>query len=426
MDRSGAERVWRALSAVAIVAACLAVAVVIGEAVLGPDIGPLLAPFGGAGLAAAVLAATGRARPGSPDDRTDPGRAGRSALLAATAPASLSGLAQVLREGTGAAHAEVWLAVPGGLAAQSGPERAASLTDLLLRPDVDHALPVVDDGELRAVLTLGKPGRPVTAADRTLVAEVGSGAGLLLRVVARGAELRSRVARAGELARETEASRRRLGRAREVERRRLVGELGGATTDRLVAFRTAVTDAGESIDEGLEEPEDDRDEATELARHHLETARERLEELLDRFRAIARGVHPAVLRDQGPRAALEEIIADLPRAVHLSGRLTDRLPWEVESGLYYAAASALGLLGGRSGDEPLELDLEQTDDRAEVRLIDAEADPDATREALADDADRLAALGGSLETHVDDAGRTVLRARLPIQLSPLVEAGATR
>jgi hypothetical protein len=424
MDRSGAERVWRALSTAGIVAVCLAAAVLIGEAVLGPAIGPLLAPFGGAGLAAAVLAATGRGRAGNPDDPADPGQAGRSALLAATAPASLAALAQVLREGTGAAHAEVWLAVPGGLAAQSGPDRAASLADLLLRPDVDHALPVIDDGELRAVLTLGKPGRPVTVADRTLVAEVGAGAGLLVRVLARGAELRTRVARAGELAQETEDSRRRLGRAREVERRRLVGELGGATADRLVAFRTAVTDAGESIEEGLDEPEDDREEATELARHHLETARERLEELLDRFRAIARGVHPAVLRDQGPRAALEEIIADLPRAVRLSGRLADRLPWEVESGLYYAAASALTLLGGRSAEEPLELDLEQDGDRAEIRLIDTEADPETTREALADDADRLAALGGSLDLHVDDAGRTVLRARLPLQLSPLVEAGA--
>ncbi len=283
---------------------------------------------------------------------------------------------------------------------------------------------MVDDGELRAVLTLGKPGRPVTAADRALVAEVGSGAGLLLRIVARGAELRTRVARASELASETEASRRRLGRAREVERRRLVGELGGATTDRLAAFRTAVTDAGESIDEGLEEPEDDRDEATELARHHLQTARERLEELLDRFRAIARGVHPAVLRDQGPRSALEEVVADLPRPVHLSGRLADRLPWEVESGLYYAAASALHVLGGSSADGPLELTLDQVGDRAEIRLTDPGADPDVTREALADDADRLSALGGSLEVYTDDAGQTVLRARLPIQLSPLVEPGS--
>jgi signal transduction histidine kinase len=422
MDRAGTAHVWRALSVVAVVAVCLVLAVVAGETVLGPAVGPLLAPFAGAGLAAGVLALMARGRD---DDHAAPGHTGRSALVAATAPTSLDALVAVLREGTGAAHAEVWLVVPDGLAAQSGPDRVATTTDLLLRADVDHALPVVDDGELRAVLTVGKPGRPVTAADRALVTEIGAGARLLLRVVARGAELRARVARADELARETEESRRRLGRARELERHRLVSELGGATTERLAGFRVAVTAAAESVDEGLEEPEDDpaRAEAAEFARHHLTTARERLEELLDRFRVIARGVHPAVLRDQGPRAALEEVVADLPRAVHLTGRLPQRLPWEVESGLYYAAAAALALLGGRAGEEPLELALEQAGDDAEVRVTDATADPDATRAALADDADRLAALGGSLELTTDDGGRTVLRARLPTQLRPLVEAG---
>ena len=422
MDRAGTARAWRALSVVAVVAVCLVLSVVVGDAVLGPAVGPLLAPFAGAGLAAGVLALMARGRD---DDHATPGHAGRSALVAATAPTSLDALVEVLREGTGAAHAQVWLVVPDGLVAHGGPDRVATTTDLLLRPDVDHALPVVDDGELRAILTVGKPGRPVTAADRALVTEIGSGARLLLRVVARGAELRARVARADELAREFEESRRRLGRARELERHRLVSELGGATTERLAGFRAAVTAAAESVDEGLEEPEGDpaREEAAEFARHHLTTARERLEELLDRFRVIARGVHPAVLRDQGPRAALEEVVADLPRAVHLTGRLPQRLPWEVESGLYYAAAAALTLLGGRAGDEPLELALEQAGDDAEVRVTDASADPDATRTALADDADRLAALGGSLELTVDDGGRTVLRARLPTQLRPFVEAG---
>jgi hypothetical protein len=422
MDRPGMAHVWRALSVVAVVAVCLILAVVVGQVVLGPAVGPLLAPFAGAGLAAGLLALMTRGR----DDGPPAARhSGRSALVAASAPTSLTALTAVLREGTGAAHAQVWLVVADGLAAHDGGERVATVTDLLLRPDVDHALPVLDDGELRAVLTVGKPGRAVTAADRTLVAEIGSGARLLLRVVARGAELRARVARADELAHETEASRRRLGRARELERHRLVSELGGATTERLAGFRSAVTAAAESVDEGLEEPEDDpaREEAAEFARHHLTTARERLEELLDRFRVIARGVHPAVLRDQGPRAALEEVVADLPRAVHLTGRLAQRLPWEVESGLYYAAAAALALLGARTGEEPLELALEQVGDHAEVRVTDAVADPDATRAALADDADRLAALGGSLELTADDGGRTVLRARLPTQLRPLVESG---
>ena len=411
----------RALSVAVVVGACLLLAVAVGEVALGPA-GPVLAPFAGVGLAAAVLAATGLVGPG----RTAPG-GGRSAVLAAATggAGSLPALARVLREGTRAEHADVWLAGPDGLAAQVGPDREATLAALLARADVDHAHPVLDvsgsgdpgpgAAELRAVLTLGKPGRPVTAADRALVAEVADAAGLLVRGLARGERLRARVARADELARQTEESRRRLGHAREGERRRLVAELSEATTDRLAAFRRAVTDAGEVVDEGLgpDAGPDDRAEAAGLARHHLDVARERLEELLDRFRVIARGVHPAVLRDQGLRAALEEVVADLPRPVHLAGRLPGRLPWEVESGLYYAAVAALSAVPGAAG---LEVTLAQAGDRASV-AVTVPDDAAAVAAALTEDADRLAALGGALD--VDDE---VLRAWLPLQLSPTVEA----
>ena len=278
------------------------------------------------------------------------------------------------------------------------------------------------DGErLRAVLTIGKAGRPVTAGDRRLVRDVAGGAHLVLQGVARGAELAARVRRVDELAAETAASRRRLEVAREVERRRLVTELQGATADRLAAFRQSITDAAEA----LEDAEDE--EAPEMARHHVEEARERLTELIDRFRVIARGVHPAVLREQGPRSALEEVIADLPRPVHLSGRLAERLPWEIESGLYYAAASAISLLAARGGRPPLEVHLDRHGDVVEVRVTDDDPDDaDELRVALADDVDRLAALGGALDL-VDHGGRLELRAWLPDRLRPVVlDTGGSR
>ena len=113
-----------------------------------------------------------------------------------------------------------------------------------------------------------------TAADREVVAEAGAGAGLLLRVVARGAELGERVAQADALAREFEESRRRLGRAREVERRRLLGELGGATTERLAAFRAAVTATGEALEEGISDPDDDAAvQALDIVRHEPRKAK---------------------------------------------------------------------------------------------------------------------------------------------------------
>ncbi|MDD7920645.1 hypothetical protein [Actinomycetospora callitridis] len=412
-----------------VVAVVLAVVAALGALLAGPALATVVGPF----VAAAVAVPAARAaRPWA--DRVA-GRLGRRpaptpyTVLADTAARvregsltdALPGLARVLGEGTGAERAVVWLVVGDVLVAEAAfppdqetGERVASLGALLARPGVDHAVPVLDGERLRAVLTIGKAGRPVTAGDRRLVRDVAGGAHLVLQGVARGAELAARVRRVDELAAETAASRRRLEVAREVERRRLVTELQGATADRLAAFRQSITDAAEA----LEDAEDE--DGPEMARHHVGEARERLTELIDRFRVIARGVHPAVLREQGPRSALEEVIADLPRPVHLSGRPAERLPWEIESGLYYAAASAISLLAARGGRPPLEVHLDRHGDVVEVRVTDDDPDDaEELREALADDVDRLAALGGALDL-VDHGGRLELRAWLPDRLRPVV------
>ncbi|GLZ49919.1 hypothetical protein Acsp06_61040 [Actinomycetospora sp. NBRC 106375] len=413
--------------------AVVLVVVTLGWALLtGPALAAVVGPF----VAAAVAVAGARAA-GPLVDRVA-GRLARRpaptpyAVLADTAARvregsladALPGLARVLGEGTTAERAVVWLVVDDVLVAEAvyppeedAGERVRSLGVLLTRPGIDHAVPVLDGERLRAVLTIAKSGRPVTPGDRRLVRDVAGGAQLVLQGVARGAELAARVRRVDELAAETAASRRRLEVAREVERRRLVTELEGATTDRLAGFRQSVTDAAEALADAEDDPED----AGEMARHHVEEARERLTGLIDRFRVIARGVHPAVLREQGPRAALEEVVADLPRTVRLTGRLGDRLPWEIESGLYYAAASALALLAARGGRAPLEVVLERHGDTVAVRVEDPDpdGDPQDLRAALADDVDRLAALGGSVDLVARPGGAVELRAWLPDRLRPV-------
>ncbi|WP_433787503.1 hypothetical protein ACQPX6_11895 [Actinomycetospora sp. CA-101289] len=439
---SDAGAAWRAPSRVTwpvragllgvLVAVVLLAVASVWALLTGPALAAVVGPFVAAAVAVAAARAAGPgvdglARRLVPRPATTP-----YAVLADTAARvregsladALPGLARVLGEGTAAETAGVWLAVGDDLVAEAvfppgegAGERVPSLAALLARPGIDHAVPVLAGERLRAVLTVGKAGRPVTAADRRLVRDVAGGAHLLLQGVARGAELAARVRRVDELATETAASRRRLEVAREVERRRLATELRGATTERLAAFRLAVTDAGEA----LEDAEDDPEGAADMARHHVEEARDRLSELIDRFRVIARGVHPAVLREQGPRAALEEVAADLPRRVHLSGRLSDRLPWEIESGLYYAAASAISLLAAHAGRRPLEAHLDRHGDVVEVRVEDGDPEGDAAwlRDALADDLDRLAALGGGLDV-VDRGGLLELRAWLPDRLRPVV------
>ncbi len=335
---------------------------------------------------------------------------------------ALPGLARVLTEGTRAQRATVWLAVEQRLvsaashpAIEGGPGTMSHLAALLAHPDVDHVVPVLDGSVLRAVLTIGKPGRPVTQADQRFMQDVAKGAGLLLRGVQLNAELEERVRRASELAAELQASRQRLSQARDAERHRLIAELTHVTTDRLAALRTELAEAQESLSHGAA--------GAERAQHSLVRARTGLDELLDRFRVIARGVHPAVLRDQGPSSALDEVATDLPRPVRLSGNLPRRLAWEVESGIYYLAASAMQQLADRPAEQPLHVHLAHTEGRLTVRIDDpALATPVAdVLAALTDDVDRLEALGGDMTLVEDGTGGVSLRAWLSDRLEPSVE-----
>ena len=348
-------------------------------------------------------------------------------IRAGTLPEALPGLARVLADGTGATRAVVWLAVEDRLVAaavhppQPGAEPAVApnLAVVLAGQDADHVVPVLDGPALRAVLAIGKPGSPVTPADRQLMDDVANGAGSLLREVQRGRELEQRVRRAGELAEELQQSRRRLSRARDVERLRLAGELTNVTGDRLAALRAEFTTARAGLG-SVDGPDDD-------VRATLRRARSGLDELLERFRSIARGVHPAVLRDRGPVVAIEELLADLPRPVRLVPELSGRLAWEIESGVYYVVAAALHQMASEPDAGELVVRLVHGGGRLAARITDPTpaVGVDRLRSALAMDVERLSALGGALELGVDGGGIEFC-AWLPDRLEPLVELAAVR
>jgi signal transduction histidine kinase len=333
----------------------------------------------------------------------------------------------------------IWLAVgdrlvdaahhPPDAGDPDGPPRSVSgLADLLLEPDTDSVVPVLDGGRLRAVLVIDKAAA-ITAADRRLLHDVANGAALLLRVAALNAELSDRVRRAAELAEELRASRRRLDSARDAERRRLIGELTHVRGDRLVLLRADLQLARAGL---AGAPADGR-----AVREALGRTRVQLDELLDRFRTVARGVYPSVLREQGPAAALQEVLADLPRPVRFLADPAPRSAWELESGLYYIAAAALRTLAGRPAERELALRLAPAPGRIYVVVEDPVPPVSAAdlEVLLADDADRLVALGGALRVAQIDAddGDTssvaragnlpiIVRAWVPDRVEPVVES----
>jgi signal transduction histidine kinase len=328
---------------------------------------------------------------------------------------ALPGLARVLADGTRARRAAVWLAVGERLVATAAypPEEqgdsADNLAVLLARPGMGHVVPVLDGAGLRAVLTIEKPELPITPGDRVLMQDVANGAALLLRTEALNAELSDRVRRADRLAAELKESRRRLARAREVERRRLLTELSRATSGRLVALREQIATARA----------DPPSAGAVLVR-----ARTEVDELLDRFRVIARGVYPAVLRGQGPGAALEELIADLRRPVRLDGDLDVRVAWEIESAVYQVTAAALDVLAAPPAAAEVRVRLTHGDGR--VRIVLEDPAPPVTaaqvRAALVDDIERLAALGGQVGLTDGDGPALRLTAWLPDRLDALLDA----
>jgi signal transduction histidine kinase len=431
MARSTTADAVRGLLVAAGVAAVLVTVVQGAGRVAGSAVPAVLLPFLSAALAAVALhlflpqILPHRAGHGAASPYSALAEAARR-IQSGTLEQALPGLAQVVAEGTGSARAVVWLAVGNRLMAAArhpaepgaGEETVADLAALLARRDTDHVVPVLDGTVLRAALAIHKPSA-VTAADRQLMQDVANGAGLLLRVVALNAELAERVQRAADLAEELEASRHRLATARDSERRRLVAELAYATGDRLDALRAEIAAASAGLASAEPDPAPVRDA--------LGRARDQLDDLLDRFRAVARGVYPAVLRDHGPVAALDEVVADLPRPVRLTGSLGERLSWELESGIYYVAASAVRALAGRPAEAALLVQLEHSGGRISLQVEDAAppVPPERLGALLADDADRLAALGGRMDLQVtapatEGEGSLVLRAWLPDRLEPVV------
>ena len=147
----------------------------------------------------------------------------------------------------------------------------------------------------------------------------------------------------------------------------------------------------------------------------VDEAREQVRDALAELRELARGIHPAVLSERGLRAALELLATRSPVPVDVRSP-PQRLPSGIEAALYFTAAEALTNVAKYARAASAGVHVEIRDGAVVEEIADDGVGGASAAEGsgLRGLADRLAAVGGSLEIESPEGGGTRVRARVPL------------
>jgi signal transduction histidine kinase len=312
-------------------------------------------------------------------------------------------MARIVAEGTGAARADVWLHVGSELireatwpAANGQPKSVVPIPvdgDLAAVPDADASVPVRHQGELLGVIGVkASPGEGTTPGEAKLLEDLASQAGLVLRNVRLIEELRT--------------SRQRLVTAQDEERRRLERDLHDGAQQRLVAIAVGLRMARRMV----------RPDSHPDLGPRLEQASEQLAQALSELREFARGIHPTILTERGLAPALESLAERSTVPATVESSVDRRLPAPVEATAQFVASEALANVGKHSKATAVTIGADARNDVLRVEVADdGVGGADITRgSGLRGLADRVAAVGGTLEIDSSPGRGTTLTCSLPL------------
>ena len=261
-------------------------------------------------------------------------------------------------------------------------------------PDPSRAVTVLEyGGERFAALEHD----PFLYEDRELLEAVGAAARLAVENSRLQAQLRAQLA-------EVRASRSRIVAAGDAERRRLERDLHDGAQQRLLGIRLALRLARSRVGE-------DDDEVQELLRE----ADAELMTGLDELRALARGIHPAVLTDEGLAAALASLARRATVPVEIRTMPEERLDAPVEAAAYFVASEALANVAKHAHASNVTISVTRANGWVRLEVADdgvGGADV-SLGSGLSGLRDRVEALDGHLEITSRAAAGTQLRAEFP-------------
>jgi signal transduction histidine kinase len=259
-----------------------------------------------------------------------------------------------------------------------------------------------EDGR-RATTLIDRDGAHVAALlhDPALVDEpelldgVTAAAGIALENARLQAELRARLE-------ELRGSRARIVDAGQTERKRLERNLHDGAQQRLIALSLEL-----GLLEGLQ--------ADPQVRKRLDQARSEIATSLEELRAVARGLHPAVVSGHGLEVALEQLAARAPVPVRLNVALGSRLPERLEVAAFYLVSESLANIGKHASATSATVDVARANGQVVVEIVDdgiggADTERGSGLRGLAD---RVEALEGRLRIWSPNGGGTRLRAEIP-------------
>ena len=204
-------------------------------------------------------------------------------------------------------------------------------------------------------------------------------------------------------------SRARIVAATEAERRRLERDLHDGAQQRLIGVALALQQARASTDAA-------DGSATAALRGELDAAANELNLAIRELRELARGIHPAILEEEGLGPAVAGLARRASLPVEVRVELDARLPRLVESTVYFTIAEALTNSQRHAQATQARVHVARTDGTIAVEVSDdgaGGADP-ARGSGLRGLADRVAALGGSLSVDSQPGAGTRVRATIPV------------
>jgi signal transduction histidine kinase len=260
-------------------------------------------------------------------------------------------------------------------------------------PDVsERSVTFVGEGDRRVAAIVHDP---ALADQRGLIAAAGSVARLALENERLQAELRAQLT-------ELRASRARIVHATDAERRRLERDLHDGVQQRLLGLALVLQLLQPRIDEASE--------AAEL----LGDAERELQAAVRDLREFARGIHPAILSDQGLAAAARTLAIRSPIPVDVNAA-EERLPAAVETAAYFTIAEGLANIAKYSQAGHAWIIVERRNGKAIVEVGDDGVGGADVRSGsgLRGLTDRVAALDGSLRLDSPPGQGTRIVAEIP-------------